>query len=74
MGKAKTALKWQQKDSGPVLPAYRVGGNVIHGYTVLTRSDRELARYEYVKDAVAHVNRLLSGEEVEPPEEETETE
>ena len=55
-----------------MLPAYRVGGNVIHGYTVLTRSDRELARYEYVKDAVAHVNRLLSGEETEPAEEETE--
>ena len=70
MSKAKTALKWQKKESGPVLPAYRVGGNLIQGYTVLTRSDRELARYENVKDAVAQVNRLLSGEEVEAPEEE----
>ena len=72
MGKAKTALKWKQKETEPQLPAYRVGGNLIQGYTVLTRKDRELARYEYVRDAVAHVNRLLSGEEVEPPEDETE--
>jgi len=73
MGKSRTALKFKKPDAGPVLPAFRVGGNVIKGYTVLTRSDRELARYEYVKDAVAHVNRLLSGEETPPPEpEETE--
>ncbi len=73
MGKARTALKYKKPEAAPVLPAFRVGGNVIRGYTVLTRSDRELARYEYVKDAVAHVNRLLSGEEVPPPEvEETE--
>lgn len=74
MGKAKIALKYKPKETAPQLPAYRVGGNVIDGYTVLTRSDRELARYENVRDAVAQVNRLLSGEEVEPAEEETETE
>ncbi len=72
MGKARSALKFQKKETEPVLPAYRVSGNVIRGFTVLTRSNRELGRYENVKDAVAHTNRLLSGEETEPPEEETE--
>jgi len=73
MGKARTALKYKKPEAGPVLPAYRVGGDVIQGYTVLTRSDRELARYEFVKDAVRHVNGLLDGSIQEPPEtEETE--
>ena len=66
MGKARSALKFKGKETEVQLPAYRIGGNLIRGYTVLNRSDRELGRYEYVRDAVAHRDRLLSGEETEP--------